>query len=54
MHYILLSNGDMYANYSPSGAIPFSGDPFYMGNFWGGTVSTEESAWGGIKELFKK
>jgi hypothetical protein len=54
MHYILLSNGDMYANYSEGGANPFSGDPFYMGNFWGGTVSTDESAWGGIKELFKK
>lgn len=53
LHYILLSNGDMYENYSESGTIPFSGDPFYMGNFWGGVVSTQESTWGKVKELLK-
>jgi hypothetical protein len=53
LHYILLSNGDMYENYSENGTIHFSGNPFYMGNFWGGAVSTQESTWGKVKELLK-
>lgn len=53
LHYILLSNGDMYENYSATGYAPFSGDPFYMGNFWGGAVSAQGSTWGKVKELLK-
>ena len=54
-HWVLLSNGDvwMIRNFPDQSPMHFGGEPFFMGNFWNGTVSTDKSAWGGIKELFK-
>ena len=52
MHFVLLSNGDAYMRivYGENG---FSGNPFYLGNYWGNPVSTDKSTWSGIKGKVK-
>lgn len=50
-HFVLLSNGDVYMRESQ---YYFSGDPFYIGNYWGNLISTDKSTWGTIKSLIKR
>jgi hypothetical protein len=50
-HYILLSNGDVYRQEAIVGSPHvFTGDPSFVGNFWDGAVSTDQSTWGNVKQ----
>ena len=58
VHYVMLSNGDVYANHNheslshPKGLFAQSAE--YRGNFWTGqTVQTNQESWGGVKSKYE-
>ena len=53
MHYVMLSNGDVY--YRTFDFYPWADDPpTYVGNFWGSApVPVSNESWGSIKAKTK-
>lgn len=55
LHYIILSNGNIYMRISDHNNQVFHSNPcLYIGNFWEGAVSTEQNSWSGVKNQFNK
>jgi hypothetical protein len=56
IHYVMLSNGDVYGNYNHGASHSmFPGPAQYRGNFWTGTapVPTSPTTWGGVKGKYE-
>ena len=54
VHFVMLSNGDVYGRFS-SALTPFNHDLVFLGNYWGGPpVQTNQSTWGAIKGQYDK
>jgi hypothetical protein len=51
-HIVMLPNGDVFQKQYSRGTHQWY-ESQYLGNFWDGVVTTDQSTWGGVKELKK-
>ena len=52
-HYVIQSNGDVWARYNPNGGTTsFADPPNYVGNFFGGPTPAKKMSMGQIKRQF--
>jgi hypothetical protein len=53
LHFVMLSNGDVYSRHD-SASEPWTGSaPRYLGNFWESTVPVAPSTIGGVKAKYR-
>lgn len=50
---VMTPNGDCYLETLNSNGN-LAPPPYYMGNFWGGTISVQPETWTGVKEKYRK
>ena len=53
LYRAILPNGDIYKNVDEGGPLLYA-TPTYAGNFWGNSVGTDKSSWGGVKGQYNK